>query len=89
METTKSYKNGNLVLDLDKSQVFPDDPGNGTPAMVRLIHRGKELARASYWAAVNEEQLRRDDDSMHRITPRQLEWLESLDAELTEFLYKS
>ena len=78
----KSYRYGRLCLDLDKSQVFEDDPGNGTPAMV--VHENE--ACATYWCAVNEGYLM-GDDGEYRLTDNQIRWLESLEAKLQEFLY--
>jgi hypothetical protein len=39
----------NVKLELDPSQVIPDDPGAGTPALVHF--RGDS---GSYWCAVGE-----------------------------------
>ena len=40
----------NWTLVLDSSEVFPDDPGAGTPAMVY----GPKRYQATYWFALNE-----------------------------------
>lgn len=37
------------TLELDPAQVFPDDPGAGTPALVR--YRGHT---GTYWCCINE-----------------------------------
>lgn len=82
--TTKTLSKGNLRVVLDKSQVFPDDPGQGTPAMVYC----GEFS-ATYWCAVGESELFHDRRGAKRLTDEQVEWLESLDSELSSFLYGS
>jgi hypothetical protein len=79
----KTYRLGNLTLVLDKSQVFPNDPGQGTPAMV--YHKNGSCA--TFWCACGEGQLMSDKGD-YKLSDRQLEWLDNLDREITDYLYK-
>lgn len=85
------FRKGDLVLELDKSQVFPNDPGEGSPAMVYLTDRfgyGNIKASASYWCATSEEVLMgsgRNND--YNLSKSEISWLVGLDDKLTEFLY--
>jgi hypothetical protein len=86
----KIWEYRGLSVVCDRKRVVPNDPGADTPAMVYLKHRGME-ASATYWCAMGEAALEitkgKDKYSQYRLTDNQVEWLESLDPELTEFLY--
>ena len=92
MPDIKIWQNHNLKVVLDRKKVVPNDPGADTPAMV-YYKSAKYEASATYWCAVGECQLEittgRDKYGSHNLTSKQVEWLDSLDAELTEFLYKT
>lgn len=67
-----------MIVKLDASEIFPGDPGNGTPAMVYLpFGRGC----STYWCACGE-----GDIEGVELTPEQYEWLESLDVAITQWL---
>lgn len=78
MENKKVLILGNLTVELDRS----DDPGNGTPAMVRLGH-----FHATYWDAVELGYLY-GRGGYRNLTKRQLEWLQSIEQEIDTFVYK-
>jgi hypothetical protein len=69
---------GGLTLVLDSKEIFPDDPGQGTPAMVHLEHRN---ADATFYCAVNEGVLAGsgfgDDAGDIELTSSQQRWLEA------------
>ena len=71
-----------VQLILDRTQVFPDDPGNGTPAIV-LYRTGS----ATYWCAVNEGQVDAHEGTI-RLPQSVLDWLDSKETELEQFLYQ-
>lgn len=81
-----------LSVICDRKRVVPNDPGADTPAMVYLKHWGME-ASSTYWCVIGEGALEitkgKDKYGSHKLSDNQVEWLESLDSELTEFLYKS
>lgn len=85
MRKTKTFRKGSLYVVLDRSQVFPDDPGAGTPAMVE--YRGAYWGSATYWCAVGEGELDRGRHGMMALSDSALEWLESLEDEIEAFLY--
>lgn len=77
----KVFTRGSLRVELDKSQVFEDDPGQGTPA---LVISGEYVS--TYWAAVGEGELL-GDSGVKVLTDLQLAWLDSLEQKICEFLY--
>lgn len=80
----KEYKQGNLCLVLDRNRVVPNDPGADTPAMV--YYTGKYQACATYWCAVGEGELEIFRGGFHKLTQKQINWLDSLSDKLEEFL---
>lgn len=81
-----------LRVVLDRKRVVPNDPGQDTPALVHY-KCGKYRACSTYWCACGEGELliespRNRSGGVHKLSDNQLEWLASLDFELTEFLYK-
>ena len=90
-ETTKTIRQGNLRVELDRDQVFPDDPGEGCPEYV-VWESGRQCFSASYNCAVNEGELSNNSDSFgveceKQLTDKQLQWLDSIADEIDEFLY--
>lgn len=65
---------GGLLLDLDPAEVFPDDPGAGCPALVRLPFGRK--GSASYTLA-SDLGVVNDGAEEIELTPAQQEWLNS------------
>lgn len=85
-ESTKTLNRNKLRVVLDKREVFPDDPGNGTPAMVYYENQHGRFS-ATYWCACGEGELLDDRGRTHQLTQAQLDWLDSLEPELTHFLH--
>lgn len=87
----KKYSNSQLSVELDRSQVFPDDPGQGTPAVVYLDCPSGRFS-ATYWCAIGEGSLyyynHRGEEFTKKLTDKQMEWLDEIERELDEFLYK-
>lgn len=81
MTMTKEFNFGNLKVELDKSEVYPDDPGAGAPAIVSVAD-GK--FSATYWCAINEGELELDG---YQLSKRQLDWLYRIEDEINDFLY--
>jgi len=73
-----------MQLVLDTEEVFPDDPGMGTPALVHW--RG---ATATYWCAMGTGELDSYRDGIIQITDAQMDWLcsERVENEVHQFLY--
>lgn len=69
-----------LRIVLDSSEIFPDDPGQGTPAMVYVVDRH---ASATYWCALNEGEI---EDV--QLTTTQSNWLELQENNVSEFIDK-
>jgi hypothetical protein len=83
MENTKVYEKYGLKVVLNKAQVFKEDPGRGTPAMV-YNERG---ASATWSCAINEGELdNRKTGFINHITDKQNDWLWSLSKEIDNFL---
>jgi len=67
-----------LILSLDSEEIFPDDPGSGTPALLSLpFGRGT----GTYWCALQEGEV----DGIP-LTEKQSRWLEAVEYEVTDFL---
>lgn len=89
-ETKKTIKSPKglrgLRIELDKGEVFPDDPGQGTPAMVyqNIPLRGE--ASATYWCAMGEGELLAGPNTVS-LTDEQVKWLGEQEDAVNEFLY--
>jgi hypothetical protein len=68
---------GRYFLILDPEEIYPDDPGQGTPAMVY----GPNGMASTYNCAVNEGELC-DGDRVLELPARVLAWLQSGEVEL-------
>jgi len=81
-----------LSVICDRKRIVPNDPGADTPAMVYYKRLGME-ASATYWCAISKSKLQitrgKNKYGSHKLSENQIEWLASLDPELTEFLYKT
>ncbi len=71
---------GKLRLELDPSQIFTHDPGQGTPAMVYCGN-----ACGTFWAALNTGELI-GGDVARQLTSRQWTWLESMCEYVCEYV---
>jgi hypothetical protein len=71
---------GGIVVRLDSSEIFPDDPGNGTPAMVYLGRHS-----ATYWCAIGENELLDSEGRVRTLSAKLYDWLVAQDDEVTEF----
>ncbi len=71
-----------FTVTLDTSEVFFDDPGQGTPAIVTSV-----LGRTStFWCALNEGTIGDDDQPI----PYNVSlWLSYIEEYVNEFLYAS
>lgn len=75
MKRRESIKGpGGIMIVLDAKEIFPSDPGNGTPAMVYLpFGRG----HATYWCAQGEGYVEDDKYGTTELTDAQKEWINS------------
>jgi hypothetical protein len=89
---TKVFKLRKLQVICDRKRVIPNDPGADTPAMVYYRKYGLE-ASATLWCAMGEGELQitypRNVSGVHRLTDHQIEWLESIEPKVNEFLYET
>lgn len=72
---------GGITLILDSSEIFPDDPGNGTPAMVDLGDYS-----ASFQVATQEQELMDSRGHCQSITQAQAKWLDLQSDTVDSFL---
>ena len=76
-----------LRVELDKSQVFHDDPGQGTPALVVIRDaRNRITASSTYGCACGEGYLDGGRDGDIQLTPAQMAWLSGLEDQIGDFL---
>lgn len=63
---------GGITVSLRACEVFPDDPGEGTPAMVNVPFKGS----STYWCCLDMG-IVTTDRADHELSPAQQEWLAS------------
>lgn len=68
-------------VELDSSEIYPDDPGNGTPAMLF----GPRGASSTFQCALDTGEMQLLDHYTE-IPPSVQQWLESLEDEVEAFL---
>mgnify|MGYP003654986901 CR=1 FL=1 len=77
--------NGNLVVELDRDQVIPEDPGCGDPARVQLGEY-----EATYEYALDVRELYQGNygsgAEVRKLSASQVNWLDSIFSEVQEFL---
>lgn len=59
-----------IKLELDKGEIYPDDPGMGTPALVVLANGDT----GTFDCVTSEGET---VDGQHKLTQEQLDWLET------------
>jgi hypothetical protein len=80
---TMTLEKYGLRVMLDKTQVFKEDPGRGTPAMVY----NKAGASATYTCACNEGELENSrTGNMNYLNDKQLKWLAEIETDIDKFL---
>lgn len=84
----KVLQNRNLCVTLDRNKVIPHDPGADTPVMVCYNCKNYQ-AYATYWCAVGagDLEISKRGGGFHKLTQNQIDWLDSLEPEITKFLY--
>jgi len=75
-----------LVIELDSEQIFPNDPGQGTPAMVIQRDRGHNEYCATFNCASSEGVLEGDRGKFHVLNQRQCAWLTSQEDVVDRFI---
>lgn len=86
MSNKKTFHRGSITVELDREEVFPDDPGQGTPAMVFHRDRSGAVYSATYWCACDTGELD-GDAGCKRLREDDLEWLDGLDSDVNDFLF--
>ena len=82
-DTKKSIRGpGGILVKLDRNEVYPDDPGNGTPAIVQLFQY-----TATFWCASGEGELTDERGQTRQLSTEQLDWLDSVENQVDQFLY--
>ena len=79
--TIKTLTGHGLRLVLDSAQIFPDDPGQGTPAMV---YKGN--ASSTYWCACGEGELLGPGCESVALSQTQCNWLDAQEEAVSAFL---
>lgn len=72
---------GGIRVELDTREVFPDDPGAGTPALVCLRN-----ATASYTCAADMGEVEEADGEVITLTDAQCRWLHEIGEQIDQFL---
>lgn len=71
------FERHGLVVELDPTEVFPNDPGQGTPVMVYWPEKGLS---GTFFCVLDSGMI---DD--YPLSERRLEWLSSLEEEVAEW----
>ncbi len=72
---------GGIVLVLDASEIYPEDPGNGTPAMVYLCRGLREDdCSSTYWCCQGEGEVEH-----LQLTRAQTEWIDKIEPVVDAF----
>lgn len=71
-----------IRIELDSAQIFPDDPGQGTPAMV---HLGRESCTFQ-WACGEGYMYSDHGDEEKPFTSAQMAWLEAQADTVSDFI---
>lgn len=71
---------GGLRVELDSSEIYPDDPGQGTPAMVYLPG-----SSSTFWRAVDCGSLYDSQGRDVELTGTQQMWLQDQEDIVAEF----
>jgi len=79
------YGPGGIALVLDSGQIFPDDPGQGTPAIVEYDHDERTYT-STFWAALGEGELLDKRGEPYDLSARQHNWLLAQESAVSEFL---
>jgi hypothetical protein len=77
-----------LKVVLNRNEVFPEDPGNGTPAMI--YDACDERYSATLWCAMGEDELTCEapgHEGSRQLRLRQIEWLNEVETIADTFLY--
>jgi hypothetical protein len=81
--TTKTLTGpSGIRIELDSAQIFPDDPGQGTPAMVYVDSAKARGMSATYWCAADTGEL----DGMPVLSSKQVDWLHAQDEAVAAFI---
>jgi len=75
---TKTYTNGPYRLVLDSTQIYPNDPGAGTPAMLY----GPDHQTATFWCALSTGEC----GDGWEIPRNVMNWLDRLTPTVEKFL---
>ena len=78
MSDNRTLKRGRLTVELDRGQVFFDDPGRGTPAVVFCGN-----TCGTYWCVSDTGEFMDGPE----LTGAEKRWLASINDEVDEFLY--
>lgn len=80
--------NGNLVVELDRDEVIPEDPGSGCPANVYLLDADGERQFGStyYWAHDMGTLDHEYTAEQMELTASQVKWLQGIFDEVHGFL---
>lgn len=88
MKQTLLYEDGKWWIELDSAEIYPDDPGEGTPAMLYFDPRGQvKVPRASvtFDCALHEGEIFAGD-CVRSIPAPVLEWLDNVAEQVEGWL---
>lgn len=75
-----------LIIELDSEQIFPDDPGQGTPALVIQRKQGRDAYTATFNCAGSEGVLEGDRGKFLVLNRAKCAWLTSQEDVVDRFI---
>lgn len=79
----------NLKVILNPKEVYPNDPGMGTPEMVFLLSGNQEIGSSTLACALGEGEILLYNDSSKSLDKDQIEFLEKCDEISQKYLWKN
>lgn len=88
MKTEFQNPKKTITLLMDSSEIFPNDPGQGTPALVIRKDGTRWKQTATYNVATLEGYLDGCRDGDYELNDEELNWLNSMEETVDNFLTK-
>lgn len=76
-----------IRIELDSAEIFPHDPGAGTPAVVILEDEDGKEATATFWCALGEGEVSSREAGYIKLTDEQWNWLSEQEDVVGAFLH--
>jgi len=76
-----------IKVTLDKTEIVPSNPGDGTPEIVVMYRGGREIGSATLQCALGEGELMGNDGHSVELTETHMKFLDKCNAHAATFLW--